>query len=89
MYQSTDEFLCILMPSAPKKIQKSSWIKANLRIFRRIHQTLSWMKDSLSIFWLQLVAVMKSDLRANNVFVADSEYSSFILLSCIASPDVL
>ena len=63
--------------------------QGNLRIFRRIHQTLSWMKDSLSIFWLQLVAVMKSDLRANNVFVADSEYSSFILLSCIASPDVL
>ena len=64
--------------------------QGNLRSFRRIHQTLSWMKDSLSIFWLQLVAVMKSDLRANNVFIAGSEYScSFILLSCTASPDIV
>ena len=66
--------------------------QANLRNFFRIYPltTLSsWMKDSFSIFWLQPVAVMKSDLRANNVFIADSEYSSFILLSYTASPGII
>ena len=90
MYQSTDEFLSMYFNALRSKENlKVIMNQGNLQIFCRIHRTFSWMKDSLSIFWLKPVAVMKSDLKANNVFIADSEYSSFILLSCTASPGII
>ena len=92
MYQSTDEFPMYFYALHSKENLRVIMNQANLRSFFRIYPltTLSsWMKDSFSIFWLQPVAVMKSDLGANNVFIADWEYKqgarhALILLSCMA-----